>query len=285
MRCRLLLAAWLASFAVNAASFSLTDDRGKAHDLPASSARIVTLAPHLTELVYAAGAGDRLIAVDGASDYPPAVHDLPRIGDASRLDFEAMLQLRPDLVLAWRSGNNAADIAQLERLGLDVFVTEPERLSDIARLLRVIGHLAGSETAAAAAAQRFEAELDALRARYRGRREVSVFYQIWYPPPMTVNRAHAISDALGVCGARNVFADLPQLAGAVATEAVVAINPEAMVLADGAPDAEAAWRRFADMRAVRANKFYTVTPDLLHRAGPRMLQGVAELCEKIDQAR
>ena len=250
--------------------------------------RIVALTPHLTELLYAIGAGDRLVATVDFADYPDAARELPRVGSGSRLDLEAIRALKPDLVLAWRSGNPLAQVEQVERLGIRVVWSESRRLGQVADELERLGTLVGAEARASAAASAYRARLDGLRARYAGREPVRVFYQFWAEPPMTLNDDHLVGDALALCGAVNVFGDLPDLAPRVSVEAVVAADPDAIVI--GAPDADvqdwaAGWRRFAGLRAVRADNLLGVNPDLLNRATPRTLDGVEALCEVLDGAR
>lgn len=190
----------------------MIDDRGKEIVPALPAARVISLAPHLTELVFAAGAGGRLAGADSFSDHPVAAVRLSRVGHFKRLDFERIAQLRSDLVIAWRSGNRAGDIAQLEALGLPVFISEPQRLPDIPWLLRAIGTLAGSAGPAESAAREFEQELSDLARRYGSGHPVSVFYQIWHEPLMTVNEEQLINEAIKLCGGRNIFAGAPALA-------------------------------------------------------------------------
>lgn len=294
--CRLFLllqqALFLASFAalVSAAaaqSISVADDRGKQVVLAAPAQRIVALSPHLAELVFAAGAGGRLVGAARHSDFPAAVRDLPQIGDAARVDFERIALLKPDLVLAWKSGNPAGDVARVEQLGFPVFVTEPARISDIPRLLRVIGALAGTLPAAEKAAAAFEREIAALRARHARAPRVRVFYQIWHRPLLTVNGAHAISDVIALCGGDNIFADLAQLTPTVSLEAVLAAGPEA-ILGGGSAGAErefTAWWRAAPVPALRELPAFYIDPDLIQRQTPRIAAGARAVCRALEEVR
>jgi len=214
---------------VEAQQVSVIDDRGTRVTLAAPAQRIVALSPHLAELAFAAGAGNRLVGAARHSDFPPAVRDLPQTGDAARVDFERVALLKPDLVLAWSSGNPAGDLARVEQLGFAVFVTEPARLADVPRLLRAIGELAGSRPAAEKAAAGFEREIATLRARNAHAARVRVFYQIWHKPLLTVNGAHVISDVIALCGGENVFADLSQLTPTISLESVLAARPEVIL--------------------------------------------------------
>ena len=270
-----------------AAAVELKDDRDLTLRLPRPATRIVALSPHLVEMVFSAGAGHRLAAVVRFSDYPEAARALPDVGDASRIDLERVIALAPDLVLAWRSGNPAADLSRLERLGLRVFVTEPRRLSDIPRLLRSIGALAGTELHAEKSALAFERELEALRARYSTARPVRVFYEIWHRPLLTVNRAHLISDVISLCGGVNVFAGAPLLTPSVTLEAVLAGKPQVVLGGSSSMRAEelaAAWRG-APVRALRGLPVRFVPPDLIQRQTPRIAEGARFVCEYLEEVR
>jgi iron complex transport system substrate-binding protein len=246
-----------------------------------SAQRIVALAPHLAELVHDAGAGDRLVGAVRGSDYPAAVLDVPGVGDAAGIDVEKVLALRPDLVLAWATGNRATDVARLEALGLRVFRSEPRTLEDVAASLRRIGRLAGTYPAADAAARRFETALARVAPARTDGHAPAVFIQIWDSPLMTVNGAHLASGLVSRCGGRNVFAALPVLAGSVSLESVLAADPQT-IIATAAPGREQAvtadWQRWPKMRAVAAGRVHVIHPDLLTRATPRILEGLSLVC-------
>ena len=264
----------------------IRDDRGVVFKLDSPARRIVALAPHLTELAYAAGAGERLIAVSRYSDFPPEAKKLPQIGDAARFDAERLLTLKPELLLGWKSGNPQGEIARLEKLGLRVFVTEIERLPDIARVLRVIGTLAGSEIGTKAA-QNFAWEIDALRDRYSMLRPVRVFYEIWPRPLLTVNGAHIISDVIALCGGRNAFAHLPVLTPSVSEEAVIVAAPDLVAGGDSASGArafEARWENHS-IKQMRHIPRRHVAPDEIQRATPRIISGARTVCRHLDAAR
>ncbi len=269
------------------AAVVLADDRGIEVRLAAPAQRIITLAPFLTELAYAAGAGDRLIGVSRYSDHPAAARALPVVSDAAQVEFERVAALRPDLVLAWVSGNPVRNVRALERLGLPVFAVEPGRLADIPRILRAIGVLAGTTPAAARAADEFERELAALRTRYAGRPPVRVFYEIWRRPLTTVNGRHLISDVLALCGGVNVFAAAPVFVPVVSLEAVIAARPA--VIAGGGPDGPAAfvrdWRRSLAAVPGYEPRLVYVDPILLQSLAPRVLEGAATVCAELDAAR
>ena len=263
---------------------SAVDDGGYRVSLPAPASRIISLAPHITELLYAAGAGQAVVGVSTWSDYPPAAQKLPVVADGSRLELERIIDLQPDLVIAWKTGSSARQVARLRKLGLTVFESEPRSFEDIATSLERFGALAGS-TEGKKAASTFRAGLHELREHYQGRRKVSVFYQIWPSPLMTLNGKHMVSDALKLCGATNVFGKLAQIAPTVSTEAVVTANPDAIIISDERSNALNRWRSLSGMKAVQHDNLFTVNGTLMNRAGPRILEGTEQLCERVETAR
>jgi len=280
-----VLACWLYLGGVRAEAIRALDDHGVEIVLSAPAQRVVTLAPHLTGLVYAAGGGASLVGADSASDYPSAAAHLPRIGDASGLDLERIVALRPDLLLGWQSGNKPSDIARLQQLGLPVFLSEPRRLSDVARTLRVLGLMLGTASVAEERAKAFETHLHALRARAAGLRPVSVFFEVWHQPLITVNADHLISDVVALCGGYNALGALPTLAPAVSLESVLERDPEVIFAAGLPPGALASWSRFPGLRAVRRHQIFEIGSDSLTRATPRVLDGAQQLCRRIEAAR
>lgn len=280
----LLLLCWLATAR---AEISAIDDANHTLRLARPAQRILSLSPHATELLFAAGAGDRVIAVVEYSDFPVAAKSLPRVGSYSALDLERIARLKPDIAIAWGSGNPPGQVAQLARLGIPVFVSEPKRLEDIPATLRRLGQLA--QTAAAEkAASSFENRLSALRSRYSGLRSIGVFYEIWNQPLMTVGGNHVISAAIALCGGRNLFAQLTQPAEAVELEAVLRANPEVIVasgMGEQRPDWLDHWRRWPQMAAVKHGNLFFIPPDLLQRHTPRLLDGAEQLCVALDTVR
>lgn len=266
----------------------VADDTGRIVRLKAPARRIVSLAPHLTELLFAAGAGDAIAGTVEWSDHPPAAKRLPRVGDSAQLDLERVVASKPDLIVVWQSGNSAQQLARLATLGVPIYANDAQRLADIASTLRRLGRLAGTETQAEQRTAAFERALDELRTHYAGRRELRVFYQIWHRPLLTINARHMISEALALCGARNVFAQLRPLTPAIGEDAVVAADPDAIVTGSvdpQGPDNLDTWRRLPALRAVRLGNLIVTNPDTLHRQSERVIDGVRELCEKLDAAR
>ncbi len=285
-----LLPAMVFALAVPAAQAEIvvTDAGGTIVRLAAPARRIISLAPHITELVYAAGAGERLVGNVEFGQYPPQARALPKVGGYERFDLEAILALKPDLVLGWESGNPQASISRLRSLGLKVHLFQPDRIEDIATDLERIGRLAGTGQTADVAAAAFRERLRALADRYSGRPPVNVFYQVWNQPLMTVNGKQIISDVIRLCGGRNVFAHLPVLAPTVNVEGVIAADPEAIVASgmdEARPEWLDDWRRWGSMRAVARGNLYFVPPDIMQRHTPRLLDGAERLCTHLEAVR
>jgi iron complex transport system substrate-binding protein len=270
------------------AAITLVDDSGATVKLAQPARRIVSLAPHATELIFAAGAGKQVVAVAAYSDWPPEARALPNIGGYHSLDIERIVALKPDLVIGWASGNSAAQIAHLKRLGLPVFLSEPARFEDIATNLERIGLLADSTDSANRAAQSFRARIEALRLRYAAQAPVRVFYQIWPEPIMTLNREHILNQVLTLCGGDNVFGNLSSLVATITEEAVWKAAPEA-ILAPSEPGIRdnglARWRRWKTLPAVAQDNLFPVNGDLLNRSGPRIAEGAESVCQLLDQVR
>ena len=271
-----------------ARALPVVDDRGSTIDLAGPARRIVSLAPHITELLFAAGAGDRIVATVAYSNFPEAARKLPRIGDAHALDLERLVGLKPDLVVAWAFGSAQPQIEVLKALGIAVYQDAPQDLDHIARSIERFGQLAGTGAVAGPAAARLRSRLADLRRRHAGRSEVSVFHQVWDRPLMTVGGRHLISQVLGLCGGRNVFAGLAAPAPHVAFEAVLEADPEVVVSAgEGTPLAAGlgAWLAWPQLRAVARGNLVVVEPDLISQPVPRLLDGAEQVCAALEAAR
>jgi len=264
------------------------DDTGATVRLAQPARRIVSLAPHITETLYAAGAGEHMVGAVEYSDYPEAATKLPRIGGYSRLDLEAIAALKPDLAVGWASGNSPAHIEKLRALGIPVYLAQPERIEDVAANLERYGELAGTQAVAQVAAAGFRSRLAELRKQYSARPRVRTFYQIWKQPLMTVGGGQVISDAIRLCGGENVFADLKPLAPKVTIEAVLAADPEVIVasgMGESRPEWLDDWRRWKAMAAVKRDNLFFVQPDIIQRHTPRLVEGAARLCAHLETAR
>jgi iron complex transport system substrate-binding protein len=286
MRRAMLLALVLCATAH--AQVRVTDDYGRDVRLAASAQRVVSLAPHLTELMYAAGAGAKLAGAIDYSDYPPEARSLPRVGSEAAIDLEALVALAPDLVIAWPNAGSARAVERIAALGIPVFRSEPRELEGIARTLETLGRLAGTETAARAAARAFRERAARLERAYGKRPQVRVFYQVWDRPLLTVTGAHVISKAMRLCGGENVFSALPGIAPEIDREAVLRADPEAIVASSpdgGWPAWLDDWKAFGGLAAVRHGNLYSIRPDLVQRHTPRLLDGAEELCRILEEVR
>jgi iron complex transport system substrate-binding protein len=250
--------------------------------------RIISLAPHVTETLFAAGAGERIVGAVEYSDFPEAAKKLPRIGGYSKLDLEAIAALKPDLAVGWASGNSPAHIDKLRALGIPIYLVQPERIDDVAVNLERYGELAGTQAVAREAAASFRNRLAELRGKYAARPQVRVFYQIWKQPLMTVGGGQVISDAIRLCGGENVFAELKPLAPKITVEAVLAADPEVIVasgMGEARPEWVDDWRQWQGMTAVQRDNLFFIPPDLIQRHTPRLVEGTARLCAQIETAR
>jgi iron complex transport system substrate-binding protein len=278
------------SFVLTTAQAQVTvqDDAAKTVNLSAPARRIISLAPHITENLFAAGAGGRIVGAVDYSDYPEAARRIANVGGYSRPDLEAILALRPDLVVAWRSGNPEGVVSKLRSLGLTVYQTQPDRLEDIPASIEKLGRLAGSEAAAHRAAADFRRRLADLRQRYGTRPPVPVFYQAWHQPLLTVGGSQIISDVIRLCGGENIFAGLDSKAPSVTVEAVLAADPEAIVasgMGRDTPIGLSDWRAWKRMQAVKRGNLFHVSADLMQRPTPRLLEGAEQLCRHLETAR
>lgn len=283
----LALGAMLNAASANAA-ITVLDDSGNRVTLSKPAQRVVSMAPHVTELLFAAGGGARVVGAMNFSDYPEAARKIPLVGSSTQLDMERLIALKPDLLVVWQGGNTARQLEQLRQLGLPMYYSDPQRMDQIPDSVAKLGRLLGTETVADAAAAAFRAKSAALAARYGQRSPVRMFFQIWDKPLYTVNGKQIVSDAMRLCGGENVFAALPVKAPEVSIEAVIAQDPEVIFGGDRDEQPDAGlniWKPYKAMQAVRRGNLFALSGGLLARAGPRMIDGAAELCEKLDLAR
>jgi iron complex transport system substrate-binding protein len=270
------------------AAITVQDDAGQTVTLSRPAQRVVTLAPHVTELVFAAGGGARIVGTVSYSDFPPAAKSIPLIGDNRQVDIERVIALKPDLIVVWLHGNAERQTDQLRQLGIPLFYSEPRQLDDIADNIQRIGRLLGTDQTAQAAATELRRKLAKLKAQYQNRPPVRMFYQVWDKPLYTLNGRHIVSDAMRLCGGENIFASMAVTAPNVSIEAVLQQDPEAILSGDQRNQSSGGvklWQPYSTMTAVRRGNLFSLDGDLLSRAGPRMIDGAAALCEKLELAR
>ena len=296
---RHILLAMMCTASVFAHAADFIDDSARRHAFAAPPQRVATLAPSLTELVFAAGAGSRLVATVIGSDHPPEARAVPSVGDYQRVDVERLLRLKPDLVLVWTSGNSQRELAQLVSAGVSVVHLEPRRLDDVARAIERLGELFGTDDIARPRAAALRDELAALGREHANKPPVSVFYQVWSRPLLTLNDQHLISDVVRLCGGRNVFGALTMLVPEVSTESVIAAKPDAILSARSSaaggdavmrrePKAEpfAAWLSLNEvLPAAKRGWLFTLPGDEISRQGPRIGIGARALCAALEEVR
>ena len=266
-------------------NITVIDDAGTSITLAKSAKRIITLAPNLAELVYAAGAGDAMVAASRYSDYPEAVKKLPIMGDAFALNLEAISAAKPDVVFVWLSGTAQRQRDALKKLSIPVFESEIRDVQGIASTLVRMGTLAGTLPAAQIEASKVVKQWQDLGLKYQGASPVRLFYQVWDAPLMTFNGQHLISQAARACGGVQGFESLAALTPTVGREAVLAFNPQLIVTGGDSLQSLAAWRKLPQIAAVKTDQLKTVNAALLSRMGPRFVTSAAQMCETIDQTR
>ncbi len=288
IRLRILLALVWLGFSNNSLAIEVTDDEGLLIQLSDPARRIISLAPSLTELLFAAGAGEKLVGVVEYSDYPEAAKSLPIVGRHDLLDMERILQLQPDLIVAWQTGNPRASVNRLRKLGLTVYIAEPKNLSSIASHLQRLSILAGTESSAQPVLDAFHQKLQSLMDNYQDKTPVSTFYQVWDRPLISAGGNELINDIIELCGGINIFAEIELVAPKVSVEAVLSRDPAA-IIASGMdierPEWLDEWLRWPQLTAVSNGSLFFVPPELLQRHTPRALIGAERMCEYIDLAR
>lgn len=277
--------AWLALWpALVLASVSAVDDTGQAVTLAQPARRIVSLAPHATESLYAIGAGTLLVGTTDFSDWPAEARRLPRVGGYAGVSVEKVLALRPDLVVGWASGNAPREIARLRALGVPVFLSEPSSLEQVASTFERLGVLTARQAAGRREAAGFRQAVASARQAHAGLPVLDVFVQVSETPLLTVNGQQFLSALLEVCGGRNLFAGLPQLVPQVSPEAVLAARPQVM-LVPGPVSRLERWRRWPQIPAVATGQLHGLPQDWVSRPGPRLVRGMDAVCQALDQAR
>ncbi|MYM98197.1 cobalamin-binding protein [Duganella vulcania] len=285
--CKLLAVLTALAMAANAgAAITVRDDDGNVVTLQKPAQRVIAMAPHVTELLYAAGGGDKIVGAVTYSDYPEAAKKLPRVGDNRQVDMERIIAMKPDLIVIWMHGSSERQIETLRQLNIPMFHSEPTKLDGIADNVQRLGQLMGTESVAQPAAAEIRQKFAALAKQYSNRPPVRMFYQVWDKPLYTLNGVSIVSDAMRLCGGVNIFADLKVTAPVVSNEAVLQADPEAIFgTSEKNYGGVSLWRPYTTMKAVRNDNLFTLDGELLNRAGPRMVAGTAALCEKLELAR
>ena len=267
---------------------TVTDDFNRVVTLPAPAARIISLGPHITENLFSAGAGDKVVGVVEHSDYPPRARRIQSLGGGyAQLNLETVIALAPDLVVAWETAGNAESVKKIVELGFTVYYSEPRSFEDIIENIEELALLAGSSDRINPPPASLREELQRVRARFGAKSTQTVFYQVWRNPLITLNGDHYISRALELCGARNVFAELSIIAPRVSVEAVLEANPDIIIAgrSDGRGSDLSMWEKWNSLAAVTHDGFLFIDGSVMHRHTARMIMGIRGLCEKIDRVR
>ncbi len=267
------------------ADIVVTQSNGQAFTLPKPAQRIISLAPSITELLFAAGGAGKVVGVSAYSDYPDEAKHIPLVGDSRELDIERIIALKPDLLIAWAAGSSSRSIDQLKKLGIPVFISGEHKLIDIPQNVQILGRLMGTEFIANQSANSLRTQLNLLVKQYANLSPIRLFYQVSDKPLITLNGQHIVSDAIHACGGINIFAELSTIAPNISIETVLEKNPEAIVTTADQTGAVIVWQRYPGMTAVKQGNVFTIDGNLINRAGPRMVAGVAALCEVLDKAR
>jgi iron complex transport system substrate-binding protein len=286
--CLIFLALSALSSWVLGAPIRAIDDTGQVVLLQQPANRIVALAPHVVETLFAAGAGDKIVGAVDYSDYPPSAKSIPRVGGYAAFNLEAIAALKPDLVIAWASGNSPSAIEKIRSLGIPIYLSQINTVSEVAKEIDNFGTLAGTQTIAASATRAYRKKLEDLTRQYRNKSEVRVFYQISESPLMTIGGKQIISNALEICGGKNIFSQLMPMAPVVSIESVLAANPEAIMTSGMQtinPGALSQWKTWPRLLANERQNFFFINPDLMNRSGPRILEGTQMLCQAVETAR
>ena len=288
MKTTMLTAALMAGLSITCAQAAITvkDDGGQTVTVAKPALRIISLAPSVTELLFAAGGGSRVVGAVNYSDFPEAAKRIPRIGSNREIDMELLISLKPDLIVAWRHNSSDRQIEMVRQLGIPVFQSDAQTLDAIPDSVERLGQLMGTDAAAKTAAAALRTQLASLRKQYAGRAPVRVFYQVWDKPLYTLSGKHILTDAMHLCGGVNIFDKLAVTAPVVTLESVLQENPEVIIAtAEKNYGGVLLWKPYGTMTAVSRNNLFTLDGHLLNRAGPRMIQGTATMCEVLEQAR
>ena len=269
------------------AQIQVQDDLGRSVTLQSPAKRIISLAPHVTELLYAAGASDQVVGVVNYSDYPEQAKRIQQIGSSNKFDLETIVSAKPDLIVAWKSGNPDEQVNELIKLGLTVYYSEPRHLDDVASNIERLGKLLATTVTANKVAQEYTSELNRLRNEYKERKKISVFYQVWNRPILTINGRHLISSVIDLCGGENIFSDIETFVPQVNIEAIIEKDPQVIVIGmnEERKDWLDEWQQWKGLSAVKNNHVYPINADLIVRHTPRILIGAGQLCGFLDRLR
>ena len=272
---------------LSAETIELIDDEQQRVEFAEPVRKVISLSPHATELLFAAGVTSQLVATVSYSDYPEAAKEIPRIGSANKIDLESIIKLNPDVIIAWKSGSPAGQIKKLTQLGFKIYYSEPRQFEDVASNILKMGQMLGTSDQAEKNAKQFLKKLNQLRLQYNNRSKVSVFYQVWNEPLMTINKDHMITSVIEFCGGDNIYANLSLRAPRVGIESVLSENPEAIIIgmSEGRNEWVESWSKWPQLKAVKNQHVFVVNADYIVRQGTRVLDGIKVVCSQLDEVR
>lgn len=275
---------------LQASPITLLDDGKRQVTLPEPAQRIVSLAPHVTEVLFAAGAGDRIVGTVSYSDFPEAAKKIPLVGSYNQVNFERILAMNPDLIIGWYEGNSAETVEKLALLEIPVYMSDPKSMASISRNIRQFGILTGTETVANQAAEQYDARRAQLQQDNANKPPVKLFYQVWEDPLYTLAGGHFITDLYALCGGVNVFGELSEASPIVSVEAIVTRNPQVMLTGGhhgkrSIDNWKQKWETWGSMDAVKNNMMFFVDQDMYTRSTPRTVDAAEHLCNILDKAR
>ncbi len=250
--------------------------------------RIIALAPHIVESLFEIGAGAQIVGTTDHADYPTEAENIPLVGNHARLQIERIVELAPDMIIAWKTGNPVDDLNRLRRYNIPIVYSNPVLLDDVAEEIRSYGQLTGRVEKAEHIAANYLTKLHQLQHTYANKTPITTFYELWPTPLRTVANNAWPQQQLTVCGAKNPFGNLAQDYPQVGLEQVVVSQPQVIIQ----PNQHAAQtqdtlhlQKWQEIPAVQHNFIFHPNPDKAHRMTTRMLDELALLCENIDKAR
>lgn len=279
---------FLALIIFNSASFAavtVQDDAKQTITLAKPATRIISLAPNLTEILYAIGAGNKIVAVGTANDFPAAAKKLPVVANDNEINLEAVASLHPDLIVAWLNGNSAQQTAALQKLHIPVYFAQFTQIADISHAMQNLAVLTGEQKAATPVIARLNKQFALLAKKYSKAPKITVFYQIWHEPLFTINHQSIINQVINLCGGKNIYATTYGLAPQISVESVIALNPDVIISSEENPNWSIYWLQWPSVAAVKNKNMYRIPADLIERPGPRLIQGAALLCQDLAESR
>lgn len=269
-------------------SLAFTTNANSTQENGSAKPRIIALAPHIVEMLFDVGAGEQIIATTEHSDYPQAANAIPRIGSSLRIQIERVIELQPDLIIAWKSGNPSDDLARIKQLGFNVVYSQPNSFDDVAKELRLFGELSGHKAQGQAVATKFLNELETIKTQYQNQPPLSAFYEVWSRPLTTIAKDSWPQQFLDVCGIKNPFFQAQARYPQVNIEQILQLDLDIIIqpLSENQADKEGyPWEKWPVISAVKHQQIIKLDADVVHRMTTRSLGALTDLCQKAEQSR